>query len=459
MRQLETLIGEDNLREGLREYLRRFAFANATWPDLIAILDARSDEDLAGWSAVWVEEPGRPTVRADWATDGPGELSSLVMRQFDPAEAGRVWSQRLNVRISHPEGSDLLPVLLDAAEYPVEVVRGRPAPEYVLPNGGGEGYGLFMLDSVSQRVLLRRTPELESGLTRGIAWLTLWDAMLERLVPPSRIIDLAAATLVGEKDELIVERVLSYLEEAYWRYSTDDDRAERAVSLEALLWRRLRDAPTSSLKSAYFDTYVSLALSDRAVQRLERIWRGDLSIEGLTLSENDHIRLARELAVREIDGWDAVLDAQQARIENPDREAEFRFVRPALSADPAVRDSFFASLSAPENRDHEPWVLDAVSYLHHPLRARHSRAYIRPSLELLEEIQATGDIFFPKRWLDATLSGHNTAKAAEIVRDFLAAHPDYPARLRGKILQSADPVFRAAAIVGAGSGELAVQSR
>ena len=40
MRQLEAdRSGRDELRDGLREYLTRFAFANATWTDLIEILD------------------------------------------------------------------------------------------------------------------------------------------------------------------------------------------------------------------------------------------------------------------------------------------------------------------------------------------------------------------------------------------------------------------------------------
>ena len=60
MRQLETILGETPFRDGLREYLRAHRFANATWPDLIALLDARTPEDLAAWSRAWVEEPGRP---------------------------------------------------------------------------------------------------------------------------------------------------------------------------------------------------------------------------------------------------------------------------------------------------------------------------------------------------------------------------------------------------------------
>ena len=62
MRQLETMLGEDGFRDGLREYLRAHAFGNATWPDLIKVLDARTPEDLQTWSHAWVEEAGRPNV-------------------------------------------------------------------------------------------------------------------------------------------------------------------------------------------------------------------------------------------------------------------------------------------------------------------------------------------------------------------------------------------------------------
>ena len=47
------------------------------------------------------------------------------------------------------------------------------------------------------------------------------------------------------------------------------------------------------------------------------------------------------------------------------------------------------------NRRREPWVLEGLGNLHHPLRAEASAKYVQPSLELLREIQQTGDIFFP----------------------------------------------------------------
>ncbi|MGY8795370.1 MAG: aminopeptidase, partial [Woeseiales bacterium] len=113
------------------------------------------------------------------------------------------------------------------------------------------------------------------------------------------------------------------------------------------------------------------------------------------------------------------------------------------------RDRFVASLTDESMREIESWVLDALANIHHPLRVGVSEQYIRPSLELLEEIQATGDIFFPKRWLDVTLRNYSSATAVHTIETFLNERPDYNQQLSMKILQSADSVRRANRLVDA----------
>jgi hypothetical protein len=46
------------------------------------------------------------------------------------------------------------------------------------------------------------------------------------------------------------------------------------------------------------------------------------------------------------------------------------------------------------------------------------------------------------------LNGHNTRAAADVVRGFIAEEKDYPVRLRRIVLQTADDLFRAAAMAG-----------
>ena len=45
------IVTPDGLRDGLRDYLKRHTFANASWADLISRLDERTSEDLAAWAA------------------------------------------------------------------------------------------------------------------------------------------------------------------------------------------------------------------------------------------------------------------------------------------------------------------------------------------------------------------------------------------------------------------------
>ncbi|WP_426059389.1 hypothetical protein [Hymenobacter sp. B1770] len=76
-----------------------------------------------------------------------------------------------------------------------------------------------------------------------------------------------------------------------------------------------------------------------------------------------------------------------------------------------------------------------------------SGKYLPKSLELLEEIQLTDDIFFPYSWLLASLGSFQTAGAASVVRAFLQAQFDYNPPLRAKLQQASDDLCQAEKLV------------
>ena len=150
MRQLEGILGEDAFREGLRSTCARHRFGNATWPDLIALLDARTPEDLSAWSRAWVEEAGRPIVATELRVDErphrepgvrPARSRRAARPRLEPAAPGDARAARRAAdapRVGSPEG-----------RVDVPGARGLPAPHFVLPIGGGIGYGGFELDAAS----------------------------------------------------------------------------------------------------------------------------------------------------------------------------------------------------------------------------------------------------------------------------------------------------------------------
>ena len=445
MRQLERTIGEDVMRRGLREYLAGHRFGNATWPDLISILDRLSPEDLAAWSQVWVGEPGRPVI----TTSIHGNVLRIV--QHDPRGRGLLWSQRIGVTLGDGDSTRQIQVTLRGRSTNVPL---HFKPRFVLAGTDGVGYGRFEIDSASRTVLIGRLARIPDPVVRSAGWQTLQEEMIDARLPPRELLGAALAALPGESDDLISQQLLEIIGGTCLRFIPDSARQRLAPEVERVLWRELDRADKPGRKGAFFQSIVGLTLTPEGLARLQRIWHKDETPDGLPLAEQQYTQLAEALALRRVAGSEGILDEEAQRITNPDRLARFQFVRRALSPDAAVRDSLFSGFRHLTNRRRESWVGEALGYLNHPLHARESERYVRPSLDLLLEVKQTGDIFFPTNWLSAVLDGHQSREVADTVARFLAEHPDYPPRLRGKLLQVADGLFRAARIVDGWKGRL-----
>jgi len=440
MRQLEMIVGEDGFQEGMREYLARFAFANATWPELIAILDAKTPVDLAAWSDVWVNTPGRPEFELQLETPESGEQLA-VLHQRDPAGLGRVWPQRFSLR-----GAETREVVVTSATTPLGALESDATRVF---NADGLGYGLFPADLG----VLQRWAELDE-VEQGSALILVYEQVLAGTIDAvdtylHDLLDIVST----ERNELILELALDQLSRTYVSLLTEQQRRGSIEAIEATLWQTMLTDGDPGRTKILFEAFASLAENAEQLQRLYQIWSRELEVEALSLSEDDDIDLAATLAIRLPNQADAIIERQLERILNPDSMRRLEFIVPSLSPTVETRDAFFVSLALEQNRQTESWVIDALRNLHHPSRLAAAEKYVLPSLALLEEIQATGDIFFPTQWLVATLENHRSAAAAATVRDFLAQRPGYNAQLRMKILQAADMLFRSTRIVAGARAE------
>lgn len=309
------------------------------------------------------------------------------------------------------------------------------ADEY--PNSDGIEYGYFKIDEKSWVKFFAEYSKIEKPVHRASMLINIWESMLHSNGPrPGYLLSGLSKILETEKNPLIVDFVLGQLETLFWM---NPDQS----SIEMLLWNIMHKVKDKGMKSSYFRSYRNIAISNEALTNLENVWNGSLVIPDLPLSEEDKIALACELSLKIPVKQEAILIKQLELTKNPDRKERLKFVMPALSNDEKVRDEFFESLKQEENREHEAWVLEALSYLHHPLNAKSSSKYLLTSLELLQEIQLTGDIFFPQRWLNVTFEGHTDCDDVKIAQKFLESHPDYPPYLAKKIMQAVDMSQRA----------------
>ena len=418
MDKIVELMGEEAFRAGIQEYLRTYAYGNATWPDLVAILDKHSDEDIATFSEAWVEKPYMPMI---YLTHKSG--------RYHIVDNNAPWRQRYNCYVVYKGGkSEIMEMETKLGQGHIKFPRNA---EVVIPNCDGRGYGLFALPKETVNWMMQHIGEVEDDLMRQ-SMVTMLNEVyewrnIETECDVREWLDFLIDYIPREENYLIASTLNGYLTKPMLEVGTAED--------EARLWEIASTCDNPALSRRLKMTLAHVMRSEEVCAKMYDMWSAE---SDKMLNESDAMTLAYELAVRYPERYNEIYTTQLERISNTDRRNQFEYIMRGTHPDVEVRDALFESLMEPTNRRIEPWTATLLSYLNHHLRQDEAVKYIYRGLEEMEEVQRTGDIFFPRNWAGALLGGHTSDKAKAEVQRFLDAHPDYPRLLRNKILQAAD---------------------
>lgn len=393
MRKMVHLIGEEAFRRGIRKYVRQFAYGNATWDDLVGILNEETDIDLEAFSNAWVKEKGLPHY-----------VITNHLEEQDILGRGLHWQQ-------------------DWRDTTI-LVGGRPL---MLPNVDGQGYGIYTYAESEDLHRLLSCWQEQQGIARMSLLMTLHENYLLGNLAHQEWMESLVTSLTDERDPLIAGVLVNYLYEPML--------CSPSPSLEAKLLLLSETHPLAATRTQILRLLASRMTDDATIETLYHQWE---KAENPLLSVNDWMTISYELAIRKPQQAHEIIAQQRHRLSNPDRQKQFDYIIRAVSPDDNKRDSLFdALIGNPTERRIEPWARQALYYLNHPLRQENSAKYIVPALEALPEIQKTGDIFFPGQWCTNLLSGHRSQEAASLVDAFLEKHPELHPMLKNKILTAA----------------------
>ena len=418
MDKLVELMGEEAFQSGIREYLNTYAYGNATWPELIAILDKYTEEDLATFSDVWVHQKGMPHIAVELDTE------DIIFTQSDPYNRGTLWTQSFSSRVIYADGrEETLDLTMRDAEH--RVAKGGDIVA-LLPNSCGRGYGLFIPDAGSREWIMKNFASLKDELLRESLLITLHECYQHDIIKADEWLLFIQRNIGAEPNYLIASTMNDYLSGAMIEVGNAD--------AENRLWGTICANNNPSLCRRLTMTLAHAMTSKQSLERIYTLWE---SRSNPQLDEQEYTTLAYELALRIPARAEQILATQRERISNPDRLAQFDYISRAVVEDKAERDALFEwLLSEPKNRRPEPWAATTLGYLCHHTRQAESFDYIYKGLEALREIQRTGDIFFPSNWLRALLGSHHSTEAKQEVERFLENNPNYPQLLKNKILQN-----------------------
>jgi len=168
IRQLAALIGDDALRAGLNDYMRRFGGGTASLDDLVACWSRSSGRDLGGWAREWLRTAGVSTLRASVTP------SSVTVEQDEPR------THRLGIGLydRSPSGRlrrrRVISAEISGTRCEVPVPPGEPSPAAVVPNDGDLTYAEIALDPATLEVLAGAAMNTGDPLSEAVGWNAAW---------------------------------------------------------------------------------------------------------------------------------------------------------------------------------------------------------------------------------------------------------------------------------------------
>ncbi len=433
MNQLEHLMGEDLLQQGLSKYLTEYSYSNASWADLMKILTNLSEYDLELWSNNWVNEPGRPIIKF------VKEDNQLVIQQNpEYGDSSKVWAQRLKyIAINDNQVQDVDVELLSAKQKVSDEL-----PQFILPSVDATGYGLFLFDPVSLEYALNNIYTWQDDLVKASTLVHLYENLLHGNIAVDKYLHMLLKLVEYDDNEQLLTLVCNQLNSVFWKCANTQLQQALAQELEESLLVKIEEERSFSLKKMFIKTWANLVTTSDGLKKLRQVVVRKKEMAGVKLSERDLSSMAMTLAMKDQELDDAFILAMADEYKDADVKGMLEFVSPVFSKDDLKLDEFVAGLEKLENRKKENWVLTALGYIHHPYHKEKNMKYLNSALELTQTIKETGSLFFPMFWVQTTLNGYSSVEALKIADYFFKDHTVYPEDLKAKILQSLDMVAR-----------------
>jgi puromycin-sensitive aminopeptidase len=163
LRMIESFIGEDAFREGVRIYLKRHAEANATADDFWRALDEASGRDVSAIANGWIHEPGHPVVScAVKETSGGLQVDLKQTRFFADAQVPATdqrWLAPIVVKYGTDKGIQEERILMDGETAQLTLKGAR----WYHPNAGARGFYRYAMDDRSLELLVPAIRQLDAG--------------------------------------------------------------------------------------------------------------------------------------------------------------------------------------------------------------------------------------------------------------------------------------------------------
>ncbi len=328
LKQLRHLLGEEVFREGVHNYLSKYAYKNATQEDFIDSLSKTANRDLQRWTRQWIYSAGVNTISAKY-TCKKGKIKAFALYQ-NPAGIAlpELREQRVQIALfklnkQGLESNKVVAVIYQGAITPLPELIDAPCPDLAFPNYEDWAYVKVKLDKQSFSTATKHLSQVHDPLLRAMLWQNFWDGVTDGDFPLNELFNIVFQHAPTEKDYTLLTQILNQSMTALDALNLMAPGAiytvRTALDLEQMTWAGTQaNKGESSLLRRWFDAYISTARSKAALENLRLFLEGKLSFVLMPIDQDLRWKIITQLNRLNYPGSLELITAESI-LDNSDR--------------------------------------------------------------------------------------------------------------------------------------------
>lgn len=244
LRMIEQFLGEGIFREGIRRYIKKHQFKNATQDDLWTELEAASGQPILAMARDWFTQPGFPLVTAQ-SLDPDFRQLKLEQRRFrakgptqGPPE--NLWSIPFILKYQDADGTRTHQLILKESST-TQTLPGRGKIDWICLNAGERGFLRTHYDPGLRKALQEVAPRVLEPAEKIGLLNHQWALTLGGDLPISDFME-TLSCFKGDQTRVLVETAVSHLETLSDQLVFSEDQPKFARFIQELflpLWKDL----------------------------------------------------------------------------------------------------------------------------------------------------------------------------------------------------------------------------
>jgi aminopeptidase N len=297
LKQMMFYIGEDNFRNGIRVYLKKYYEKNTILDNFLSCMSEESGVDINSWSKQWLETTGVNTLKPKLNNN------SCIVQQLPSANNNQLRDHAIlyeNYSIVNNE-----PTIVDEGKIFIKGENSEfdinQSGDFLLLNAKDHDYIKVFFEERDIEFISQHVSSIKDRFTRRIIWGNLWQMVRDNALSPIKFLEMIKKHLVLEKDITLIQGQLSTKASAIISiFLTKENRKKWSDTFFNLAFKTLNNDGDEETQITWFDLLLSCANETSSLNKMKQLLDGEISFKNLTIDQDKRWRIVNRLCAYNI---------------------------------------------------------------------------------------------------------------------------------------------------------------